>query len=163
METELFVHFAEIAGIFVGFGALIGLRSAQASDVHDVAYLTSVLALGVWVVIAALVPITVSRYGVHDHTLWLVSALAAIAIWVISLIALWRLPSFRLLNTSLEPVDRFFPLVGLPLHLTIAVSLILIIVGLLRRVDEALYVTALAAAVIFAGYTLLTLVMSHKR
>lgn len=162
METELFVHFAEIAGIFVGFGALISVRSAQGSDLHDVVYLTAVLALGVWVVISALVPITVSRYGVRDHALWLSSALAAIALWVVSLIALWRRPSFRLVNTSPEPLDRFFPLVGLPLHLTIAVSLILIILGVWRRVDEALYVTALAAAVVFAGYTLLTLVMSHN-
>gem|GEM_PF-6981821 len=29
METDLFVHFAEIAGVFVGFGALISLRSAR--------------------------------------------------------------------------------------------------------------------------------------
>ncbi len=162
MDTELFVHFAEIAGIFVGFGALIGLRSAQVSDLHDVVYLTSVLALGVWVVIAALVPIAVSQYGIRDHTLWLSSALAAFAFWVVSLIALWRRPSFRLVNSTPEPLDRFFPLVGLPLHIIIAAGLILIILGVWRRVDEALYVTALAAAVVFAGYTLLTLVLSHN-
>ena len=46
MNTELFVHFAEIAGIFVGFGALIGLRSARPSDLHDVVYLKAVLAVG---------------------------------------------------------------------------------------------------------------------
>jgi hypothetical protein len=32
METELFVHFAEIAGVFVGFGALISMRSAHVTD-----------------------------------------------------------------------------------------------------------------------------------
>lgn len=162
METDLFVHFAEIAGVFVGFAALISVRSAQVSDLHGVVYLTSVVALGVWVVIAALVPITVSRYGVHDHALWLSSALAAIAFWVIMLIALLRRPSFRSVNRSPEPLDRFFPLVGLPLHVIIAVSLILIILGVWLRLDEALYVTALAAAVVFAGYTLLALVLSHN-
>lgn len=162
MQTELFVHFAEIAGIFVGFGALIGLRSGQSSDLHDVVYLTSVLALGVWVVIAALVPIALSQYGVHNDTLWRSSAVAAFAFWVVSLIALWRHPSFRSMNSTPEPLDRFFPVVGLPLHIMIAGSLILIILGIWSRLDEALYVTALAAAVVFAGYTLLTLVLSHN-
>ncbi len=46
METELFVHFAEIADVFVGFGALISVRSAQPSDAHDVVYLRAVLGIG---------------------------------------------------------------------------------------------------------------------
>lgn len=162
METELFVHFAEIAGVFVGFGALISMRSARVTDVHDVVYLKAVLGLGVWVVVAALVPIAISRYGVDDHALWLPSALVAFAIWVILLVVDTRSPDSRVLNRSPEPLDRFFPLVGLPLHLVIAGSLILIIVGVWRDVDEALYVTALAAGVVFAGYTLLAFVMSQR-
>jgi hypothetical protein len=162
MDTELFVHFAEIAGVFVGFGALISLRSAHLTDVHDVVYLQAVLMLGVWVVITALVPIAVSRYGVHGHALWLSSALVALTIWVTVLLAFERSPSSRVLNRALEPVDRYFPLVGLPLHLIIAASLILVVLGVWRSADDALYVTALAAGVVFAGYTLLTCVMSQR-
>lgn len=113
-------------------------------------------------VIAALVPVAVSRYGVDDHTLWLSSALVALAVWGTVLIAFSRRPESRVLNRNLEPMDRRFPLVGLPLHLIIAVSLVLIILGVWRRVDEALYVTALAAGVVFAGYTLLMAVMSQR-
>lgn len=162
METELFVHFAEIAGVFVGFGALISLRSSRLTDVHDVVYLEAVLGLGVWVVIAALVPVAVSGYGVDGHALWMSSALVALAIWFSYVIAFSRRPESRVLNKEPEPTDRLFPLVGLPLHAIIAVSLILIIFGVWRRVDEALYVTALAAGVVFAGYTLLMAVMSQR-
>lgn len=162
METELFVHFAEIAGVFVGFGALISLRSARVTDPHDVVYIQSVLALGVWVVIGALIPIVISRYGVHGHVLWLSSALVTLAVWTVALVALERGTDMRALNKNLEPVDRFFPIVGLPLHLVIAGSLILTILGVWRRADEARYVTALAAGVVFAGYTLLTFVMSQR-
>lgn len=102
METELFVHFAEIAGVFIGFGALISLRSAQVTDVHDVVYLQAVLALGVWVVFGALVPLV---------------------------------------------------LVG---------SLTLIVLERWPDIEPALYVTALAAGVVFAGYTLLVYVLSQK-
>ncbi len=162
MDTELFVHFGEIAGVFVGFGALISLRGTHLTDVHDVVYLKAVLLLGVWVVIAALVPIAVSRYGVHHHALWLSSALAALAVWVILLVAFERSADIRVLNRSPDRLDRFFPLVGLPLQLIIAVSLVVIIFGVWRSVDDALYVTALAAGLVFAGYTLLALVMSQK-
>jgi hypothetical protein len=161
METELFVHFAEIAGVFVGFGALISLRSARPTDLHDVVYIQGVLALGVWVVIFALVPIAVARYGVHGDALWRPCALVALAIWVIFVIAFSRTAASRTINRSPERLDRLFPVVGLPLHVVIAGSLVLIIFGVRPGIDEALYITALAAGVIFAGYTLLMSGMSQ--
>lgn len=162
MKTEVFMQFAEIAGVFIGFGALISMRSSRVTDVHDLVYLKAVLGLGVWVVVASLVPITVSGYGVHDHALWLASALVAFAIWVVILIVDSRSSDMRVLNRTPEPLDRVFPLVGLPLHIIIAASLILVILGVWRAVDEALYMTSLAAGVVFAGYTLLAFVMSKK-
>lgn len=59
-------------------------------------------------------------------------------------------------------MDQLFPIVGLPLHIVIAGSLLLVIVGLWPALDAALYITALTAAVIFAGYTLLMQVMNQK-
>jgi len=162
VETELFVHFAEIAGVFIGFGALISLRSAHVTDVHDVVYLQAVLALGVWVVVSSLVPVVVSRYGVVGHGLWLPSAVVALVIWLAFLAAFARRSDTRALNRSQEPLDRFFPVVGLPLHLVIAGSLALIVLGRWPSTEPALYVTALAAGVVFAGYTLLVYVMSQK-
>lgn len=162
MDTELFVHFAEIAGVFVGFGALIGLRSAGRIDLHDVIYLRAVLILGVWVVIAALLPITVNRYGVDGHALWLACALAVGVLWIVGFIALNRSADMRALNRNAEPVDRIFPIVGLPLHLVIAGSMVLIVIGVWPHLDEALYVTGLTAGVVFAGYTLLASVLSRK-
>jgi hypothetical protein len=138
METDLFVHFAEIAGVFVGFGALISLRSARPTDPHDVVYIQGVLGVGVWVVIAALVPIAVSRYGVHDDALWRPCALVALAIWVIFVIALNRTTASRTINRSPDRLDRLFPVVGLPLHVVNAGSLVLITFGVWPGNDEAL-------------------------
>lgn len=161
METDLFVHFAEIAGVFVGFGALISQRSARPADPHDVVYLRAVLALGVWVVVAALVPIGISRYGVTAHVLWLCSAVVAVTIWAAFVVVFARAPDSKSINRSPEPVDRFFPVVGLPLHIVIAGSMVLVILGVWSSNDEALYVTGLVAGVVFAAYTLLALVMSQ--
>ena len=162
METELFVHFAEIAGVFVGFGALISVRSAQVTDPHDVVYLRGVLGVGVWVVICALLPIAVNRYGVEDRAVWLSCAAVAVAIWLFFVIAFNRAPDARALNRNAERVDRLFPIVGLPMHIMIAGSMALIVIGIWPDHDEALYVTGLTAGVVFAGYTLLALVMSQR-
>ena len=35
-DTEMFLSLAEIAGVFVGFGALISVRSGGPSDAHEV-------------------------------------------------------------------------------------------------------------------------------
>lgn len=59
-------------------------------------------------------------------------------------------------------MDRLFPVVGLPLHIVTVGSLLLILLGVWPGVDEALYVTALTAGVVFAGYTLLACVLSQR-
>lgn len=161
METELFVHFAEIAGVFVGFGALISMRSAHVTDVHDVVYLKAVLGLGVWVVVSALLPIAVNRYGVRGHPLWLSCAVVALVLWATFLFIFSRGPESSFSDALAEPMDRLFPVLGLPLHVLIAGSLALLILGVWEGVDEALYVTALTAGVVFAGYTLLALTMGQ--
>lgn len=161
MQTELFVHFAEIAGIYIGFGALIALRTERPADLHDVAYLKAVLTIGVLVVVAALVPIAVNLYGVRDHALWLSCALFFLALWLITVVGLNMSAEFRAFNNNLDPVDRLFPVIGLPLHIVIAGSLALVVTGFVPALEQALYVTALTAGVIFAGYTLLVTVLSR--
>jgi hypothetical protein len=51
-DTELFLSMAEIAGVFVGFGALISVRSGGPSDAHEVTYIRSVVTAAIWVVIS---------------------------------------------------------------------------------------------------------------
>lgn len=161
METELFVHFAEIAGVFVGFGALISTRSSLPSEAHHTVYLRGVLELGVWVIIAALVPIALWYYGVEGPKLWRPCALLGLVLWAILVVLLTRTPESREIDHNPDRVDRFFPIVGLPLHVILAGSLLLILLGRWPAQDGALYVTALTTGVVFAGYTLLTLVLSQ--
>lgn len=163
VETELFVHFAEIAGVYVGFAALITVRSQRVNDLHDMVYLRGVLGMGVWVVVMALLPIAVARYGVQDHALWASCAVVGLALWAALVVAMNRGEVVRAFNRSVERVDRLFPVVGLPLHVVGAGSLLLIVLGVWRAADDALYVTALTTGVVFAGYTLLALAFSQKQ
>ena len=78
-ELGLFVTLAEIAGVFVGFGALIAVRSGGASDAREVVYIRAVLSFGVWVVVVALAPVTLGAYDIGEREVWLVSGLVAVA------------------------------------------------------------------------------------
>ncbi len=87
-DVELFVHMAEIAGVFVGFGALIAVRSAGPSDIYDITGVGMVVWIGIQVVIAALTPIAISRFEVPPHALWAVcSATVLVLFWVAYLAA----------------------------------------------------------------------------
>jgi hypothetical protein len=55
-DTELFLSLAEIAGVFVGFGALIAVRSAGPTEAGDVTGIRWVMSTAIFVVIAALTP-----------------------------------------------------------------------------------------------------------
>lgn len=163
METELFLALAEISGVFVGFGALISVRSSDREDLHSVVYLRAVMAIGLWVLIAALLPVAVSRYGVDDRTLWLSCTLAVLALYAVVVAAVNLTPEGKALNRSqYDAVDRVFPVVGLPLHLIAVGSLVLVVAGVFPHLDESLYLTALVTAQVFAGYTLLMLALSQK-
>jgi hypothetical protein len=46
-DTSLFLSLAEIAGVFVGFGALIAVRSGGPSEPHEVTPMRAVVAITV--------------------------------------------------------------------------------------------------------------------
>ena len=79
-DADLLVQLAAIAGVFVGFGALIAVRSGGASDAHEVAYIRSIVSIAVWVAVAALAPVTLSRYGLAGHDLWLACSVLALVL-----------------------------------------------------------------------------------
>ena len=80
-DTELFLSLAEIAGVFVGFGALIALRSSAPSDMYDLLMIGMVVGVAIAVAIIALAPVVVSGFGVTGDTLWLISSVIALLVF----------------------------------------------------------------------------------
>ena len=163
-DTELFIHLAEIAGVFVGFGALISVRSGGASDAHEVAYIRSVVALGIWVVVAALTPVIISRYDLAGHELWLVCSLPALVLLFGIWIGNWRTPEMRedvaaapramIVREAAVNAFLLIPLIG---------ALILVVLGLFPEHEPALYLTAVGLGLFSDALTLLFLVFSQRR
>jgi hypothetical protein len=80
-DVDLFLSLAEIAGVFVGFGALIAVRSGGSADVFDVTYVGMVVWFAIIVVVVSLAPVAISRFGVTDRELWVVCGVLAVVLW----------------------------------------------------------------------------------
>ncbi len=159
MNEELFLHLAEIGGVYVGFGALISLRSAEAREPHARGYLRGIVWMGSGVVLLALLPVLMVGYGLAGHALWVVCAAVAAVVYVAIVVMLNRTPE---LSGEYESRHRAYGLafmsLGAPLHLAIAGTLLVILLGVAPAIEPTLYATAVTAVLAFATWTLVMLV-----
>jgi hypothetical protein len=163
-DADLLVQMAGIAGVFVGFGALISVRSGGASDAHEVTYIRSVLIAAIWVVIAALTPVIVSRYEITGHALWMPCSLLALVLWLGLWIAGERTTEAREAVAAYSLAQSagltacflllIVPMIG---------ALILVVLGLFPNKEPALYLTAVLLGLFLGALALLMLVFLHRR
>ena len=163
-DTELFLSLAEIAGVFVGFGALIAVRSGSASGAYEVTYIRGVVWMGVVVVVAALAPVVISRFGVTGHELWLAcSLLAAALFWGMRIVTI-RTPEHRAVEAPLTRAETARELLlMLAFEVPWLIALILVVLGLFPDQEPALYLAAVALILFEGAYFLVSLVLSLGR
>jgi hypothetical protein len=159
-DTELFLSLAEIAGVFVGFGALIAVRSGggmQSGEVNDIRW---VVTTAIWVVIAALAPIVLGSYGPTGHQLWLASSLLALALLVVMTAVFSLTPENRadladnLANTPRALIVAVMvPTFWVPVVLLI-LALALVVLGPFPDQEQALYLTAVALGLLMSALML---------
>jgi len=163
-DADLFLSLAGIAGVFVGFGALISTRSGGASDAHEVAYMRAVVWMGLMAVVAALAPVTLGRYGLTEHQVWVLSS-------ILVLVGTWGMIGISNLMPEVK-ADRAaasgtFLMVENVLSLLFAIPMILapvaIVLGLLPELEAALYFTVVVLLMLMAGGSLLELVYTQRR
>ena len=158
-DVELFIAIAEIAGVFVGFGALISLTRKNAIDFPQLGRLRGVVSVGLVVIVAALIPVGISRYGITGHDFWLVcSIIFLFLVWVQILLSLRKSEYRELLTkqTRVNPIISmfFWILLEAPIH----VSLILAIIGIYPDLEPAFYTTALLFHLFEATFLLVQIV-----
>ncbi len=173
-DTELLIPLAEIAGVFVGFGALIAVRSGGASDRFEVAYMRGVVSWGLLTIVAALAPVTLSRYDLGDHEVWALSSVVVLVGWVLmSATNAWSwTPEWRrgaraddwTAGTG-SPPRR---LAGLILvvagaYLLAAVLLpIVVLLGVAPYLDAALYFSAVVLILLWGAWLLMQMVFRER-
>ena len=163
-DTGLFLSLAEIAGVFVGFGALIAVRSSGASGAYEVTYIRGVVWMGLVVVVAALAPVVISRFGITGHELWLVCSLVALVLWLGLLLGDARTPESREEVTAASTA-RIIGEMAASLLLAVPMlgALALVVLGAFPDQEPALYLTAVALGLFMGAFTLLWLVFSQRR
>jgi hypothetical protein len=158
-ELDLLIAVAEIAGVFVGFGALISLTRRNEIEAAQLGLIRAVVTIGLQVVVAALVPVVLDRYQVAGHSLWLVSSLVFLGInWAVIVHSL-RSPENRRLMVDLartSPLRSLF--FWLLLELPVQIPLLLIVLGMNRNLEPAFYLTALVFSLFEAAFVLAQLV-----
>jgi archaellum biogenesis protein FlaJ (TadC family) len=163
-DADLFMGLAGIAGVFVGFGALIAVRSGGTSDAFETTYMRFVVWLGMLTVVAALVPLTLSPYGLGEHEVWVLSCAILVVVYLGMGIVNVRMPESRVVDDASSRTRRIVDqgvsaLLGIPF----GIAVILIVLGLRPDLDAALYRTVVVLILLGAGATLLELVYSQRR
>jgi hypothetical protein len=163
-DVELFIAIAEIAGVFVGFGALISLTRRDSIEFSQLARLQGVVSIGLIVMVAALIPVGFNLYGLTNHDLWFVCSLTfLILVWAMSLLPLRKAEYRKLMadQTRDSPFSSmfFWLLLEAPIH----ISLILTILGLYPDLELAFYSTALLFHLFEAAFVLAQIVYSQMR
>ena len=158
-DIELFIAIAEIAGVFVGFGALISLTRKNAIDYPQLGRLRGVVSVALVVIVASLIPVGFSRYGLAGHDFWLVcSIIFLFLVWAQIVLSLSKAKNRELLTTQTfeNPLASmfFWILPEAPIH----ISLVLAITGIYPDLEPAFYTTALLFHLFEATYLLVQIV-----
>jgi hypothetical protein len=162
-DVELLLSLAEIAGVFVGFAALISVRSGGASDAHEVTYIRAVVTSAIWVVVAALAPVIVSRYDLAGHGLWLACSLLALVLLLGQWIVNERTTESRELGAAYSRAQTIVVMASyLGLMIPTIAALVLVVLGLFPDQEPALYLTAVGLGLVMGALTLLFLVFSQR-
>ncbi len=151
-QAELFIHSAEIAGVFVGFGALIAIRSGATMAVSEINAIRWVMTSGIWVIVVALAPLFIASYGVGGRELWLVSGLLALGFLALIVVVFTRTPENEaevratMAGTTSRQAVMYLvlwmaPSFWLPLA-SLVLVLVLAVLGLFPDQEEALYLSA---------------------
>jgi hypothetical protein len=173
-DADLFLELAGIAGVFVGFGALIAVRSDRPTDPIVVSPMRAVVSMGMMTVMAAIAPVALARYDLSEHQVWALSSALFLVGWLVTVVSLAGTREYRaawaseLGDIRAEPRALRWWRAGQGVFWAvwqIAVFLvpIVIVLGLAPEREAALYFTDVVVILLGAGLTLIQLVFAPRR
>jgi hypothetical protein len=143
-DIEVFIGIAHIAGIFVGFGALISLTRKNEIEVSQLGRIRSIVTTGLTVIVAALIPIGINRFGVTGHNLWFTCSLIYLCLnFAVGIFSLRNPENRKVAITQLRSNPATTVMFYLLLEIPLQILLILVLIGLYPDLEPALYTAAL--------------------
>ncbi len=145
---------AQIAGVFIGFGALIAFSAPQSTTEGQRQAMTGCVMAGLFILVAALLPILLFAYGIAPETVWFVSAAV---ILICDWITIWpqRAPFIDTFKRG-NPLEILFLFGG---EAGVQLPLVLILLPVLSDQSAALYATMLIVSIFQAAYLMMLLVL----
>jgi hypothetical protein len=160
---DFLISLAEISGVFVGFGVLIGaVQRMNEVTPERKALAQAVSVVGLVAMLGALVPPTLREFGVSGHSLWFYSSIGFLIVISIAIAAVFGQKDFReygIINYKRWPfVAPFF---WIFLEGLLQGALFLNVFGVFPDKANAFYVFAVFVNVAEAAMVL-TLLVLHK-
>jgi hypothetical protein len=128
----------------------------------------TVVAMGLLAVVAALAPVTLGRYDLTDHEVWLLSGAVALVGLLVMIVVSARTPEYRTgwatatRGRRLRPGDVSRGLAYAVYTIALVVSPIVMVLGVAPDLEAALYFTYVVVILLGAGWALLYLVYSQR-
>jgi hypothetical protein len=171
-DADLFMGLAEIAGVFVGFGALIAVRSGGASGRLEVGYTRGMVAYGLLTIVAGLAPVALGFFDLAEHQVWALSSVLVLVGFVLMIVAMTRTPEYRAnIATEIEATRTQRPgvlamaegaLFGLYM-LAMMLIPVVILLGVAPDLEAGLYFALVALILFGAAWALVILVFAQRR
>jgi hypothetical protein len=159
----LFVALAGIAGVFVGFGALISVSRSDDPPSDRIALIRAAVTIGLTVIVAALLPLVISRYDVNEQMLWRLSSLVFLALsWTVFILAARSRSNRQLIRAQAQQQPLVSAFFWLALELPIQVPLVLAVLAIWPDLGEAFYTTALVFNLFQAAFVLAQFVYARS-
>lgn len=161
-DLNLLIAIAEIAGVFVGFGALISVTRRSEIDATQLSQIRAVVTIGLVVMVAALIPVGLGRYGITGHNLWLVcSIIFLLLIWAVTVFSLQSSDNRRLAIARIRDAPLISAFFWLLLEIPMQAPLILVVIGANAELEPAFYITSLVLNLFQAAFVLAQFVYSQ--
>lgn len=161
-DLNLLTAIAEIAGVFVGFGALISVTRRSEIDAAQLSQIRAVVTIGLVVMVAALIPVGLGHYGITGHDLWLVcSIIFLLLIWAVTISSLRSPENRQLALTRARDNPMMAAFFWLLLEIPMQAPLVLVIIGANPELEPAFYITSLVLNLFQAAFVLAQFVYSQ--
>ncbi len=155
-DYSTYISLASIAGIFIGFAALI----TASDDDNSPALIRGMVNIGILTLAGALIPVLLTEYGVKRELMWrLSSALFFLLIWYSLLHRTTRKFLAIQFKMDLKAALFFWIFIEVPVQL----PLILTMIGVFPSTHHAFFITSIILNLIQAGYLLVQFVHTSRK
>jgi len=165
-DADLFVGLAGIAGVFVGFGALIAVRSGGPTDPLELSPMRMIVSMAMLTIVAAIAPVALGRHDLTDHQVWALSgALGWVGFARVGAVSA-RTPEYRAswkVEVTKRTLSDIVSGAFFALYMTVVLlAPIVIVLGVAPDLEAALYFTYVVLILLGPGWALLGLAFAQR-